>query len=223
MTDIQAASWLLSLAKEAPSEAKLIGVDISDSSLPKTYPSNVAFQIMSILDLPKEWDESFDFIHQRLLSAALSVDEWVTTIGGLFRVLKPGKNLQLIEVGLSEDVGEGPEYARAISLLKKTYDSRGLKMDCPLQIPRWLEQAGFTGITERRVAIPFGRDTGPLGTLGRSIMERTLRTMGTAVQQSSLVDSTKSWDEMMDKVVKEWEGQDNVSVVLYLFCARKPE
>ena len=223
MADIQAASWLLSLAKEAPSEAKLIGIDILDRSLPKTYPPNVEFQIVSVLDLPKEWDGSFDFVHQRLLSPALSVDEWETAIGELFRVLKPGKDLQLMEVGLLENEGEGPEYARANSLLRKTYDSRGLMIDCPVQIPCWLEQAGFTEITQRRVTIRFGRDTGPLGTLGRSVMERTLRTMGGAIQQSNLIDSTKSWNEVMDKVVKEWEGEDNVSVAVYLFCARKPE
>ena len=139
------------------------------------------------------------------------------------RFLKPGKSLQLVEVGLLENGSEGPEHARVNSLLKKTYDSRGLMIDCPFQIPTWLEQAGFTEITERRVALPLGRDSGPLGIVCRSTLERTLRTMGGAVQQSSFVDSAENWDKVMDKVVKEWEGRDNVSLAIYLFCGKKPE
>ena len=47
--------------------------------------------------------------------------------------------------------------------------------------------------------------------------------MGGAVQKTGFVDPVKEWNELIDNAVKEWKGQDDVAVALYLYSAKKPE
>ncbi|OCB87580.1 S-adenosyl-L-methionine-dependent methyltransferase [Sanghuangporus baumii] len=63
-------------------------------------PSNVKLPEMPSLSLPSDWDGSFDFVNQRLLIGAFTVEQWKMALSGYFRVLRPGGVLQLIETGL---------------------------------------------------------------------------------------------------------------------------
>lgn len=84
------------MATEHPN-AHVTGLDMSDMFPTAIRPENVTFQLANILDgLPYE-DNTFDFVHMRQLVVALRSNEWLTVIQEIYRVLKPGGLIQLVE------------------------------------------------------------------------------------------------------------------------------
>jgi ubiquinone/menaquinone biosynthesis C-methylase UbiE len=73
------------------------GVDMSDMFPATIRPENVKFELLNVLDGLPYPDNSFDFIHMRLLIAALRSNEWPIVLTEIRRVLKPGGLLQLVE------------------------------------------------------------------------------------------------------------------------------
>lgn len=89
-----AGSWLFELATDFPS-ATFTGIDISPVIPTTIKPRNVFFIQGDILDgLPFE-DNTFDFVHQRILLVAFSLNEWQGVVNEMVRVLKPGGYLEV--------------------------------------------------------------------------------------------------------------------------------
>jgi len=166
--------------------------------LPKEHPPNVRFKTESITRLPNEWNESFDFIHQRSLIAALSKEEWAIATQELFRV----------------SVANG--------LIKKMFVTRGLLFECPIYVTELLRQAGFVNIVGRKEYIPVGRAAGEPGLQGFIVMEGALRSVGDAVVSSGFSGSLAEWNQLVDMVVEEWNGPESHSIAWHMFCAKKP-
>lgn len=69
-------SWTLELAHEFPL-SRFHGVDISNVFVPDSKkPSNVEFTIGNIAKKLPYPDNTFDYIHQRLLMAGLTSEDW---------------------------------------------------------------------------------------------------------------------------------------------------
>ena len=224
-SDNRKGLWLLGLSKEMTSNAVLIGIDISDLTFPNIHPPNVKFQTTSVLELPEEWGESFDFIHQRFLVAALSETEWTTAIQSLFRVLKPGKYVQLVEMNcldISSDK-DTPAFSRVQEIVEKLSRSRDILLNILKRMSHLLGKAGFTEIVERKESLPAGRSAGDIGVSGKLGILDGIRQMGQGALRLGLVDSLDDWNELMDRAGEEWNIQQNISVICYMFCAKKPD
>ncbi|KAL5521988.1 hypothetical protein ACEPAF_1844 [Sanghuangporus sanghuang] len=78
-----AASWIHDLRESAPETAE---------------SSELTFQV-ACFELTSQ-AISFDFVNQRLLIGAFSVEQWKMAFSGYFRVLKPRGVLRLIQAGL---------------------------------------------------------------------------------------------------------------------------
>ena len=93
-------SWSFDMATEYPN-AKITGIDISPIRPSQVKPDNFTFIQANILDgLPFE-DNTFDYVFQRLLFAAITRDKWPFVINELTRVLKPGGYLEVKNAGIS--------------------------------------------------------------------------------------------------------------------------
>ncbi len=89
------------MAKEVPESVQVFGADVSSANFPSSAPSNVTMTIASTTSLPEEWKGQFDLVHQRLLLAALRSEQWPVVLSEMYRVLKPGGAVQLVEFDLS--------------------------------------------------------------------------------------------------------------------------
>ncbi|KAI8883266.1 S-adenosyl-L-methionine-dependent methyltransferase [Backusella circina FSU 941] len=89
-------SWVMEMAIDHPG-CQVTGVDMSDMFPTTIRPENVKFELLNVLDGLPYADNSFDFVHMRLMIAALRSTEWPLVLTEIRRVLKPGGLLQLVE------------------------------------------------------------------------------------------------------------------------------
>lgn len=91
------ATWTFEMAETYPC-SKFYGVDCSTVFPEDIKPPNVEFQICNIAENIPFPDNTFDYIHQRLLILGLTDKDWDSALKELYRVLKPGGYIDLAEV-----------------------------------------------------------------------------------------------------------------------------
>jgi hypothetical protein len=89
----------MNLAKEISAQPTLIGTDIKPLLFPEpsSLPPNLSFQIQSVSGLPSMWTDRFTVVNQWLLVASLRAHEWPRAIGELYRVIKTGSWIKILE------------------------------------------------------------------------------------------------------------------------------
>ncbi|KAI8339541.1 S-adenosyl-L-methionine-dependent methyltransferase [Chlamydoabsidia padenii] len=95
------STWCLEMALDYP-RAEIRGLDMADMFPTTIRPQNVNFDLHNALEgLPYE-NNTFDLVHMRLLIAAWRKDEWGFLLKEIYRVLKPGGYVQLVESDFTE-------------------------------------------------------------------------------------------------------------------------
>ncbi|KAI7901596.1 S-adenosyl-L-methionine-dependent methyltransferase [Cokeromyces recurvatus] len=115
-------TWLMDVATEYPT-SQFIGVDMCDIFPSNIRPPNVSFQTGNALERLPFPDNTFDLVNVRLFILALMKYEWSTVIKEIYRVLKPGGFVQMIECGMLERGNEFVKYCSRI--FEDVIDNRG--------------------------------------------------------------------------------------------------
>ena len=158
--------WAMELASNFPN-ANVVGVDLVPTE-EVTYgyglerrPENYVFVQGNILEGLPFADGNFDFIHQRLLIAALPAARWPGVVGELVRVTTRGGWVELQECGVPQDGGPGfmALWASWIELCKR----RGIDFAMGHTIGDKLKSAGLANVHMRQVDFPMGRFGGSVG------------------------------------------------------------
>ncbi|KAG1194817.1 hypothetical protein G6F70_008715 [Rhizopus microsporus] len=90
------ATWTLEMGDAYPN-SKFIGIDVSALFPENIKPPNVEFITGNIAkNIPFD-DNTFDYIHQRLVILGLTEKDWQNNLKELYRILKPGGYLELAE------------------------------------------------------------------------------------------------------------------------------
>lgn len=63
-------------------------------------PANVNFQVGNVLKRLPFPDNTFDLVHLRLFIVALKREEWPILMKEVYRVMKPGGFMQMVECGM---------------------------------------------------------------------------------------------------------------------------
>ncbi|KAI8991356.1 S-adenosyl-L-methionine-dependent methyltransferase [Mycotypha africana] len=93
--------WVMDMAIDYP-HFQFIGVDMADMFPTAIRPENVKFQLQNILQGLPFPDNTFDFVHMRLLIIAFQKKDWPWVLSEIYRVLKPGGIVQLMESDFTE-------------------------------------------------------------------------------------------------------------------------
>ena len=214
--------WLLEAAARFSPSAVLHGIDIEGRLFPQFKPSNISFSLTNITDLPIEWSSRFDIVHQRLLFAALTNPQWSAAIANMFRVLRPGGWVQLLE---SENFETGHYTQKYGDILRELYRRRDLVIRVYEELPLLLENAGFTDVKIIRSSTPVGKWAGQPGIEGRDNVMAVFRAMKLPILRMggfSMVKSEAEIDELLDNVEKEWDETEGMALGFCLIVARKP-
>jgi SAM-dependent methyltransferase len=209
-----------------PDTAELVGVDIETGLFPSdpSLPPNLQFQRQSVLDLPKEWTNKFDVVHQRLLLFALRDEEWRTALGEIYRVLKPGGWFQLFEIDEWEKCG--PELTKLHNLFTLFLPARGIGF-WPSGGEKWQKYMAEAGFGDLQVSLhysPVGKWAGEEGLSAQDIMLRLLRVCKRPVVDSGgfgIITGAKEFDELLAEVEKEYDSQQTTHRYI-MICGRKP-
>ena len=164
--------WVRELAQEFP-RAQVVGVDLElpphigqalGPGLLADLP-NYEFKPANILEGLPFADQTFDFVHQRLLVAGIPPDRWQGVVQELARVTRKGGWVELFE-GSTTFHRPGPATQRLLAWQARLHGQRGLpSVEIAPTLQTFLRVAGFKHIGGRALRVP-------LGNWGRSAEEK---------------------------------------------------
>src|SRR5579875_741118 len=197
--------WAFELARQFP-HADVIGLDLEQVKA-TTPPLNYRFVQGDILQgLPFD-NDSFDFVHQRLLVLAIPLAAWPGVGQGLARVTSPGGWVELLETGtaLQDYLPSGPATQELTRLTAQIAALRGLDTEGLVMrsLGRYLEEAGLVNIYYQPFAVPLGEWGGRLG----SLMALNVREASKAVSAPIAARFGKSEQEVLaliEQANREW-------------------
>ena len=160
--------WAMEMAALFPA-ARIIGLDLAPPSDDTatlgqgldTRPSNYSFTAGNILEGLPFPDQSFDFVHQRLLITAIPRDRWPGVIQELVRVTRPGGWVELAECGTPADGGPGYMglWQSWIDFLAK----RNVDFTIGKHVGQMLNSGGLVNVQQRALNFPMGDWGGRIG------------------------------------------------------------
>ena len=163
------ARWAMEMAAFF-SHANVIGLDLVPPAVDVQQvlgrgldqrPPNYSFQVGNVLEgLPFE-DNSFDFVHMRLLITAIPAAQWPAVVRELARVTRPGGWVELAECGVPQAGGPG-----LMGLWQSWIDfcaTRGVDFTLGHTLGNMLSGAGLMLVKQRAIAFPMGAWGGRLG------------------------------------------------------------
>ncbi|RUP23897.1 S-adenosyl-L-methionine-dependent methyltransferase [Jimgerdemannia flammicorona] len=160
------ATWLLEMATEFP-EVEFYGIDISPIFPREIKPPNTHFSIVDVVQGLPFPDDYFSFAQQRMFMPALRTSEWPSVMADIFRVVKPGGWIQLLEADPNiHNVPEEKmdfwnkflEYRASVNEDHSTFR----------RLAKHLKRAGFQSVQRRYMSVPVGWN-GPIGDLMRDV------------------------------------------------------
>ncbi|KAF9455049.1 S-adenosyl-L-methionine-dependent methyltransferase [Macrolepiota fuliginosa MF-IS2] len=218
--------WLEDLAKQTPTKPQYIGTDIVSLLFPEpaTLPSNMKFEIQSVLRLPPDWTNKFTIVHQRLLIAGLRTHEWEQATKEMYRVLKPGGWVQLLELDIWTS---GPALAKHRELLYRHSDRQGtMWRNIAKCMPDFLKQSGFVNLHQDVRKTPLGVWAGRDGIDARDNVLSLLRGLKTPILKGGgygVVESESEYDGLVAEIQEEIDHTPGSEAVWSMFWAQKPE
>ncbi|KAG0339074.1 hypothetical protein BG000_002923 [Podila horticola] len=127
----------------------------NNSIRPNIKPRNCTFNSDVPLNRLPFLNEQFDFVYQRRQSVVLMSTEWQRTILELFRILKRGGWVQIVEPDLFLR-GGGELCQLAGEYCVGIFEAMGRNPNVIHEMPHLLEAAGFVNISVKVFSIPLG-------------------------------------------------------------------
>ncbi|KAI9270300.1 S-adenosyl-L-methionine-dependent methyltransferase, partial [Helicostylum pulchrum] len=152
------ASWTVEMAKDYPN-SQFFGVDISDGFPAKgRAPINTSFSIGNVAKEIPSPGNTFVFAYQRLVFAALTSEDWDNNLREMYRVIKPGGFVQLLEHNLTP-YSEGPLFTEACKLMEQGFESENFIFYISTELKDRLENAGFINCVTKITEYPVNHGT----------------------------------------------------------------
>ncbi len=159
--------WAMEMAQQFP-KAKVVGTDlVPTDTFTAGYglvkpPDNYRFVQGNVLERLPFADGSFDFVHQRLLIAALPKERWPVVIRELVRVTKVGGWVELAEVGVVQDDPLNP-LAQVWNTWIAFCRTKGIDITIGGTIGAMLKEAGLHNVEQHEIVFPIGKWGGRVG------------------------------------------------------------
>lgn len=215
-----AGQWAYEMARAFPF-AQVVGLDLEPPIIPTwETPPNYHFVQGDIRHGLPFADHTFDFVHQRLLGAALPASSWTHVIGELVRVTRPGGYIELLEI-TDTLLLQGPATKQLLAWWHKAEKLAGFRLALLWHLDIFLAQAGVVDITAQPLHVPLGTWGGRAGELFAKDIQSTFHALkGFYCAHLSLDEEV--FEKTVAALPQEWE-QYLTQYCFFLVYGRKPE
>jgi ubiquinone/menaquinone biosynthesis C-methylase UbiE len=211
--------WVQDMAREFP-HAKVIGTDIEIPPMQTgALQSNTLFLINNVMQGLPFQDQAFDFVHQRLLAAAIPVANWKPLVQELVRVTRSGGYIELIE-GADVFINEGPYSKQLMDWLRAAGRQMGFGSAPAKNLNVLLAQAGMIETQHFSVEAPLGQWAGHLGAIMCKNLHSAFSTLETACDRLGIV-SPQQYRQVWEALPTEWQ-QLQTRFVFFIAYGKKP-
>ncbi len=194
--------WPVDMARLFP-HAHIVGVDISAAALEYTSSSAYTFCLANVLKGLPFPDQQFEYVHQRLLVAAIPAANWASVIHELVRVTRPGGWVELLEVGATIQQA-GKKTTQLLDWMTGISQERGFDMRILPQLGEMLAQEGLEAIEYHDIPVPLGDWAGHVGAMLKAdILSAFDAIKGSYCAQANM--PLEHFEAMVKLVAQEWE------------------
>ncbi|KAI8806569.1 S-adenosyl-L-methionine-dependent methyltransferase [Cladochytrium replicatum] len=153
--------WLAEMRRDFP-HGDYFGVDISSTAWAETFKKlsddNITLVQGNVLERLPFDDNTFDYVHQQAMVLAVPETQWSHVISELYRVLKPGGVLDIMEgdAAFSYYGNPGKLVTNLQRLMSESFKARGINNKIAKEMMRFVLQDGrFYNIVhqEKRSAV----------------------------------------------------------------------
>jgi SAM-dependent methyltransferase len=212
--------WAYEMAREFPF-AQVVGFDLEPPIIPTwEIPPNYQFVQGDLrYGLPFA-DHTFDFVHQRLLGAALPASSWSHVTSELVRVTRPGGYIELLEI-TDTFLQRGPATKQLLAWWHKAEKLAGFRLSLLWHLDIFLAQTSVVDICAQPLHIPLGAWGGRVGALFAKDLHSTFRALkGFYCTHLSLDEEV--FEQTVAALPQEWERYFT-HYCFFLVYGRKPE
>lgn len=182
------------------------------------------FSVNSVLALPDTWSSLFAFVHQRLLIAALTVENWKKALSEIYRVLAPGGWVELVEPSGILDLSSlpGPQSQKLKLIAEDLFRSRNMCLDVKGDLTTILQDSGFLRVSFEEYLLPTTRSTGAIGLDGSKLFGSLIDGMKEPILKSGGVSEKELYDIAEGAKEEVLTGEPGLGMPAYNFYAQKP-
>ncbi len=146
--------------------ARVIGFDIDRTPIERAlevlgpggqFPPNFRFQTADALQPFPFEDESFDFVHGRMMSPFLPIAQWPQVVGEMVRVTRRGGYVELVDMERTP-FSESTAYHTIEQAIANLMEKRGLYVGVEDHLADHLRQAGLKNVQQRKFLLGTGRE-----------------------------------------------------------------
>jgi SAM-dependent methyltransferase len=160
--------WAREMAQLFPL-ANVVGIDINlppaDSQAEEgkgdARPPNYAFVTGNLFEGLPFADETFDFVHMRLLIMAIPHEQWPSVIKELIRVTRPGGWVESVETTILQQAGAS--MSQIIRWSTAVLGERGVNLLDGENVGLLLQSAGLDEVATQPIMLPCGDYGGRVG------------------------------------------------------------
>lgn len=210
--------WAMELAQQFP-DANVMGVDLVPTEHFTTGyglvkpPDNYTFVKGNALEgLPFD-DNSFDFVHQRLLVAALPRDRWPSVVRELVRVTRPGGWVELAECGTPQDNPANP-YPQLWNTWIAFCRTRGIDFTIGHSISALLQQGGLRQVQQQEVLFPMGKWGGRVGVMSGEDCLAVGKALGAGVVAAG-IKTAEQYDALLKGTTAQFSRPTGQSILSF--------
>lgn len=192
--------WALEMAQQFPN-ARVTGIDVTPT-IPDA-PLNTQFVQHDILKGLPFPPASFDYVHARLLVAAIPTQAWQGLFKEYLRITRPGGWVELLEGGTTF-LNPGPCTQQYLAWWDKLSRPRGIDAAFMNHLPDLMQQLGYEQVRSQLLHVPVGKWGGRAGSmLLTNLVSGWGGLKNTLVSQAGV--DPRLFDRIFQALPDEWE------------------
>ncbi|KAJ3064661.1 hypothetical protein HDU98_011955 [Podochytrium sp. JEL0797] len=196
-------AWMDALyTQEGASGCEFHGVDIAEDAFERGTISQANLVVGNVLERLPYDDNTFDYVHQRMIFIGIPKNKWTQVVQELIRVTKPGGFVELVEFDL-QSFNSGPASKAIMEPMSAAMESRGIDSLAGMHLYDNVVAAGnLINIGSKPVSIPVGWN-GDIGKMFSDDGRDVFIAMSDFMTRVLGVDK-EEWLVMIDRAVAEW-------------------